>query len=190
MAVILGTIVGLLVAILLTCRNKIIKPILRIYVELFRGSPLMIQLFMIYFCLPRFGLNISMSAAVILSFTLYSGAYIAEIIRSGIESIPKGQWEAAMCIGLSYPKVLIHIIFPQTVKAALAPLVGFYLGLIKDTSLASTIGYVELVRTAKNVMNITGTPFEAYIVVAAVFFIVCWPLSKLVKYIERRQALS
>lgn len=190
MATVSGTVVGVIVAIFQTGRIKAVKPFLRIYVELFRGSPLMIQLFMIYFCLPKFGINVSMASAVFLSFTLYSGAYIAEIIRSGIESVPLGQWEAAVSLGISYPKVLSKVIFPQTIKAALAPLIGFYLGLIKDTSLASTIGYVELVRTAKNVMNITGTPCEAYIVVAICFFAICWPLSKLVQFVERRQVLQ
>lgn len=190
MATILGTILGAVVGIIITGRIKVLKAIFRIYIELFRGSPLLIQLFMIYFCLPKIGINVSMETAVLVSFTLYSGAYIAEIVRSGIQSIPIGQWEAAESIGLTYWQMMAFVILPQIIKVSLAPYVGFCLGLIKDTSLASTIGYLEVVRIAKNVMNLTGTPFESYLVVAACFFIICWPLSLLVKKIERRTVVQ
>lgn len=188
-AVVCGTVLGLLVGIASTSKSVYLKPlrwVLKIYVELLRGCPLLVQLFMVYFGLPYMGINIDVSLTTFLVFTLYSGAYIAEIVRSGIESIPVGQWEAAQCLNIGYWQTMLRIILPQTIKLALASLVGFYIGMIKDTSLASIIGYSELVRNGQSIMNQTGHPFETYIIVGACYFIICYPLSKLVTVIERK----
>jgi polar amino acid transport system permease protein len=189
MAVALGTLLGIIVGVLLTTKIILIKALFRIYVELFRGCPLLVQLFMVYFGLPHIGLNVDLATATVLVFTLYSGAYVAEIVRQGIESISKGQWEAAQSLGLGYFQIMIRIIFPQTIKIVLAPLIGFYIGMIKDTSLASIIGYSELVKKSQTIMNMTTRPFETYILVGLCYFIVCYPLSKLVKYIEKRNTI-
>lgn len=189
-AILFGTILGLIVGIFLTGKNKAIRFALRIYVELVRGSPLLIQLFMVYFGLPRIGFNITLPLTTFSVFTLYCGGYIAEITRSGIEAIPKGQWEAANCLGLNNMQTLFRIILPQTAKIALPSLIGFYIAMIKDTSLASVIGYSELVKKAQSVMNLVSRPFEVYIVVGLCYFIICYPLSKLVKYIERRNEIK
>ncbi|MCR4669145.1 MAG: amino acid ABC transporter permease [Clostridia bacterium] len=191
LAVFFGSILGLIVGILSTTKTKILLPIraiLRVYVELLRGCPLIVQLFMVYFGLPYIGINVSVSVTTFVVFTLYSGAYIAEIVRSGIESIPTGQWEAGYSLNLKYPTILMRIIMPQTIKLALASLVGFYIGMIKDTSLASIIGYTELVRGGQGIMNQTGRPFEVYLIVGICYFIICFPLSKLVTVIERKVA--
>lgn len=185
-AIVLGTILGVVVGILVTTKIKPVRWIMRIYIELLRGCPLLVQLFMVYFGFPYMGINISLNATTIAVFTLYSGAYIAEITRSGIESIPTGQWEAAKSLGLNYPQTMIRIILPQTLKLALSSLVGFYTGMIKDTSLASIIGYGELVKKAQSIMSLTGQPFTTYIAVGLCYFIICFPLSKLVGYIERK----
>lgn len=188
-AVVFGTLLGLLVGIAITTKNVYLKPlrgILKAYVELLRGCPLLVQLFMVYFGLPYIGLNIDVQVTTFIVFTLYSGAYIAEIVRSGIQSISTGQWEAAQCLNLNYRQTMLRIILPQTIKLALAPLAGFYIGMIKDTSLASIIGYSELVRNGQSIMNQTGRPFETYIMVGACYFIICYPLSKLVTVIERK----
>lgn len=190
-AVFFGTVLGLVVGIASTTKNRILKPIriiLKIYVELLRGCPLLIQLFMVYFGFPYMGINIDISLTTFLVFTLYSGAYIAEIVRSGIESISVGQWEAGYSLDLNYMQIMFRIILPQTIKLALSSLVGFYIGMIKDTSLASIIGYSELVRNGQSIMNQTGRPFETYIMVGVCYFIICYPLSKLVPVIERKAA--
>lgn len=185
-AIIASTILGLIVGMLFTVKKKPLQLVLRFYVELFRGCPLLMQLFMGYFGLAYIGIRIDIFAAVVLVYTLYGGAYIAEIIRSGIESIPKGQWEAANCLGLKPMDVLKDIILPQSFKISLPALIGFHLGLIKDTSIASIIGYSELLREGKTIMNVTGYPFETYIIVALIYFIICYPLSRYVSWTERR----
>ena len=185
-----STLLGFIVGVLFTSKNKILKAILLFYVELLRGAPLLMLLYMGYFGLSYLGYDIGIWTAVIIVYTLYGGAYIAEIIRSGIESIPKGQWEASRCIGLKNIDIFRYVIIPQTLKISLPPLVGFYLGLIKDTSIAAIIGFSELVREGKTIMNITAKPFETYIIVAIMYFIICFPLSKYVSYMEKRGALQ
>jgi len=187
-AILGGTILGLIVGMLLTTKNKVMRIFLIAYVEVFRGCPLLMQLFMGYFGLSYLGFGISIQAATVGVFTLYGGAYIAEIMRSGIESISRGQWEAAECVGLSRIRTLTDVILPQAFKVSLPPLVGFYLGLIKDTSIASIIGYSELLRESKAIMNITGKPFETYVVVAVIYFMISFPFSKFVSWVERRAA--
>lgn len=186
--IVMGTILGVIIGVILTSKSKILKWILTVYVEIFRGCPLLMLLFMGYFGVAYLGINIDIFPATVGVFTLYSSAYIAEIIRSGIESIPKGQWEAANCIGLTPFYMMKDVILPQSFKISLPPLVGFYLGVIKDTSIASIIGYSELLREGKTIMNITVKPFETYIVVALIYFVICFPLSKFVDYMERKTA--
>lgn len=188
LAVVCGTVFGVIVGLILTNKIFVLRSISKVYVEIFRGSPLLMQLFMVFFGLPYIGIQISLFQATLLVFTLYGGAYIAEIVRSGIESIPKGQWEAAQSIGLDYFKIMRHVILPQTLKVSLPPLVGFYLGLIKDTSIASIIGYAEMVKEGQSIINITAKPFEIYIVISLLYFITCFPLSKIVDWMERRNA--
>ena len=146
--------------------------------------------FLVFFGLAYIKINISLSYTVILVFTLYAGAYVAEIIRAGIQSIPSGQWEAASSIGLNYFQTMRIVILPQIIKISLASLMGFFIGMTKDTSLASIIGYSELVKNSQTVMNTTSRPFETYIVVGLLYFAICYPLSKFVDYVERRRKLK
>ncbi|RIV26171.1 amino acid ABC transporter permease [Alicyclobacillaceae bacterium I2511] len=190
MTIVTSTIVGLIAGLLKTSKHKwLISPIIA-YVEIFRGSPVLIQLFMVYFGLPYLGVSISMFNAVLLVFTLYSGAYIAEIVRAGIESISNGQREAAMTIGLTYSQMMRKIILPQALRVILPPLFGWYISLLKDTSIASVIGYTEMVFQGQNVINMTDRPFEVYLTVAALYFIISYPLSKFVDWMERRRAYA
>ena len=185
-SVICSTLLGVIVGVLFTFQHKAVRFVLRVYVEIFRGCPVLMQLFMGYFGIAYLGIDIDIFTATAVVFTLYGGAYIAEIVRSGIESIPKGQWEAAECVGLSRLNVLRDVILPQSFKVSLPPLIGFHLGMIKDTSIASIIGYSELLREGKTIMNITGFPFETYLIVALIYFVICYPLSKFVSSMERR----
>lgn len=187
--VITSTVLGVIVGMLFTLKNKVVRGVLRVYVELFRGCPLLMQLFMGYYGLAYIGIDINIFTAVVLIYTLYGGAYIAEIVRSGIEAIPKGQWEAARCIGLKPIHVMRDVILPQSFKISLPALIGFHLGMIKDTSIASIIGYSELLREGKTIMNVTGYPFETYILIALIYFAICYPLSKFVSWTERKASL-
>jgi polar amino acid transport system permease protein len=190
LAIVCSTLFGFVTGLALTSKSKGLKAPFKVYVEIFRGSPLLIQLFMIFFGFPYIGIQIGIFETTILVFTLYGGAYIAEIVRSGIESIPKGQFEAAASIGLTYSQTMGKIILPQAMKVSLPPLMGFHIGLIKDTSIASVIGYMELVREGKAIINITSRPFDVYIVISLLYFIVCYPLSRFVSAMEKRTHTS
>lgn len=188
-----GLILGGLTAFGLSAKSKAkpvgaLKGIIRIYVEIFRGSPLLLQLFFGYYGLAYAGIEIGMMAACSIVMILYAGAYICEIIRSGIESIPKGQFEAGCCVGLTYVEVMRFIIFPQAFRIFLPTLMGFFIGVIKDTSVVSLIGCTDLIRQAKVVINKTGLPIQTYALVALIFFIICYPLSLYVRKLEKRRA--
>lgn len=196
-AIVAGTLLGLVVGVMRTSKNKLVAVPVKIYVEIFRGTPLLIQLFMVFFGLPYLGRMvlqlwilkyITIEIATISVFTLYGGAFIAEIVRSGIQAIPKGQTEAANSVGLSHLQTTVSVILPQAFKISLPPLIGFYLATIKDTSIASIIGYNELVKEGQALTNVISAPFEIYLVIAAMYFIICYPLSYLVKKIEERRA--
>lgn len=185
-AVLLSTVAGGAIGLLLTSKIKPLKTFFVGYVYVFRGLPLLLQLFMVYYGLPYLGVEISTEVTVLVVFTLYGGAYIAEIIRGSIEAIPRGQWEAAQCLGMSYLSIVRQVILPQAMKIALPPLVGFYIGMIKDTSIASVIGCVDVLRSGRRVINVISQPFTVYAMVALLFFVICYPLSKLVDKLERR----
>lgn len=186
LAIVTSTLVGLFAGILKTSKYKVISWPISLYIEIFRGSPVLMQLFMVYFGLPYMGISISIFNATLLVFTLYSGAYIAEIVRGGIQAISKGQYEAAQSIGLSYGQMMRHVILPQALKVILPPLVGWYIGLIKDTSIASIIGYSEVLKQGQDIINITDRPFEIYFTIAALYFLISYPLSLVVSWMERR----
>lgn len=185
--IITSSILGFLVGILYTLKCKPLRAVLTVYVQLFRSCPILMLLYMGYFGMAYLGFNIDTFPATVLVFTLYGGAYIAEIIRSGIESVPKGQWEAAHCVGLSLVQIMKDVILPQSLKVSLPALVGFYLGMIKDTSVASIINCVELLKQGKSVAMNTSKPFETYFVIALLYFVICFPLSKFVAWLERRE---
>lgn len=197
-----GTALGLAASLAKTGRFRWLSIPASLYIEIFRGSPLLMQLFMFYFGLPYLGQmmassnpglalalqNLPQFSLTVLVLTLYSGAYIAEIFRSGWQSIPRGQFEAASALGLSYFLTIRKVILPQMMKIVYPPLVGFYIGLIKDTSLASIIGCQELVKQGQSIINTTSRPFEIYLAISAIYFLICYPLSQLVARAERRQA--
>ncbi|MGW1024951.1 amino acid ABC transporter permease [Streptomyces sp. NPDC002577] len=182
-----GTLLGLAVAALRTSRIPIVAQLARAYLEVFRGTPLLIQMLFLYFGAAYLGLvGITVFGAALLALTLYQGAYIAEIFRAGIEAVPRGQWEAARVLGLTRSRTFLSVILPQTRTIVLPPLVGQYLSLIKDTSIAVVIGYVELVRQGQAVIDRVGSPATSYIAVAVLYFVICYPLSLLVRRMERK----
>jgi polar amino acid transport system permease protein len=182
-----ATLLGLVVAAVRTSRVPVLAQLGRGYLEVFRGTPLLIQMLFIYFGAAYLNLaGLTVFGAALLALTLYQGAYIAEIFRAGIEAVPRGQWEAARVLGLPRVQTFLSVILPQTRAIVLPPLVGQYLSLIKDTSIAVVIGYVELVRQGQAVIDRVGDPATSYLAVAVLYFVICYPLSLLVRHMERK----
>jgi polar amino acid transport system permease protein len=185
-AIVAGTAVGTVVTVLRVLEIRALNLVLRGYVELFRGTPLLMQLFFIYFGLPLLGYEIDKFWAAFVAISLYSGAYVAEALRAGVEAVPRGQIEAAVALGLSFPQRLWDIIRPQALRVALPPLVGIYVAVIKDTSLATVIGYNELTRRGMELLLQYGRPMEFLLTVGLLYFFICFPISKLSEWLERK----
>ncbi len=145
-------------------------------------------IFMVYFALPmlEIGINFSKSFSAVMALSIYAGAYLGEIVRGGIQSVPKGQFEAADALGLTYAQKFQHIIVPQALKFIIPPGIGFFIALIKDSSLVSVIGYIDLTKAGKVVSNLTYNPIASFLVVAAVYFVLCFGLSKASYYFESK----
>lgn len=189
--ILLGILIGVIMGILRTNRqSKVLRRIAVVYIELFRSVPLMLLFIVAYFGLVSLGLNVSRFVAVLAAFALYNGAYIGEVVRAGIESIGHGQWEAATSIGLSYPQILRYAILPQAVKIMIPPAIGVVIAAVKASSLASVVGYVELLLAARHVIARTYAPLLVFGLISAVYFVICYPLSILSKRLERRQQKS
>lgn len=156
------------------------------YVQLFQGTPLLMQLFLAYFGIALFGINTSPWVAAALALTLYTSAFLAEIWRGCVASIPKGQWEAAQSLALNFGEQLRHVVLPQALRIAVPPTVGFLVQVVKGTALASVIGFVELTKAGTMITNATFKPFVVYSCVALMYFALCYPVSLYARGLERR----
>lgn len=185
-AFLLSVILALFLAIVQVANIKILKQISQIYIWIFRGTPLLVQLFIIFFGLPSFGIMLDAFPAAVLAFGLNLAAYNAEVIRSAILSVPAGQTEAAYLIGLSYPQLMVRVILPQALPTAFPPLFNNLISLLKDTSLASSITVIELFTTAQQIAARTFEPFALYCEAAVVYLIFCTALTWVQGYIEKR----
>ncbi|TAG47029.1 MAG: amino acid ABC transporter permease [Betaproteobacteria bacterium] len=185
-----GGIVGLLMLFARIGGGRAVKALIAGYVQVFQGTPLLMQLFLVYFGLAALGLPTSAWTAAAVCLTLYASAFLAEIWRGCVDSVPRGQWDAAKSIGLSFTQQLRWIILPQAGKIAIAPTVGFLVQVIKGTALASIIGFVELTKAAQMITNATFKPFVVYTVVALFYFALCYPISWWSKRLEMRLAVS
>lgn len=162
-----------------------------VYIEFFQGTPLIMQLFLVFFGISvLFQINLSAWEAATIALTTYTSAFLADIWRGSIEAIPKGQWEAGRALGLNYVKQMKRIILPQAVKMSVPPTVGFAVQVVKGTSLASVIGFVELTRSAASISNVTFQPFLVFSMAAVIYFCLCFPLSLLSKRLERQFAFE
>ena len=187
LATLFGSIIGLLVGTGMHSRHKALRTVCKVYVNLLRGVPLLIILFFIYFAIPiAFKLNISQSVASVGGLSIYAGAYIGEIVNGAISAIPKGQFEASEALGMKPMQEYIHVILPQAFRILLPSLVGFIIGLVKDSSLVSVIGYVDLTKQGKIVANLTMQPMITFLYVGLINFVICFSLSKLENRIEKR----
>ena len=181
-----GGLVGFAIAILRTTPSRIVRLLTAGYIQLFQGTPVLMQLFVFYYGLAVvFGMQVDAWPAVALAFTLYAGAFLGEIWRGSIQAIPRTQWEASACLSLGYLQQLRFIILPQAMRISIPPTVGFLVQLIKNTSIAAIIGFVELTRAGQLMVNVTFQPMVVYPVVAALYFALCWPLSLLSRFLEK-----
>ena len=155
------------------------------YVQLFQGTPLLMQLFLAYFGLGLLGINVSAWVAAGMALTLYTSAFLTEIWRGCVIAIPKGQWEAADSLALSFTEKLRHVVGPQALRIAVPPTVGVLVQVIKGTALASVIGFVELTKAGTMITNATFQPFTVYACVALMYFALCWPVSAASRKLER-----
>ena len=185
-----GGIVGLLLLYLRIGGGRLVQTLVGGYVQVFQGTPLLIQLFLTFFGISLFGVSVSPWLAASVCLTLYSSAYLAEIWRGCVDSVPKGQWEAAKSLALSFAQQLRFVVLPQAAKIAVAPTVGFMVQIIKGTALASIIGFVEITKTGGMIANATFQPFLVYSFVALFYFVLCFPLSLLSKRLELKLAIS
>lgn len=161
-----------------------------LYIQLFQGTPLLLQLFLVFFGLPLLGVDVTPLMAAAIALTLYASAFLAEIWRGCVDAIPRGQWDASDSLGMNFLTQMRYVILPQSFKIAIPPTVGFLVQLIKSTALASIVGFNELTRTGQIVANATFEPFLIYGLVALIYFAMCYPLTVGSRVLERRMRIS
>ncbi|MBS0446230.1 MAG: amino acid ABC transporter permease [Proteobacteria bacterium] len=183
-----GAIGGLAVALARTSEARWPRLVATGFVRLFQGTPLLLQLFLIFFGAPVVGIDINPWVAAGVALILNTSAFLGEIWRGCIEAIPRGQWEAADALGLAYASRMRDVVLPQAARIAVAPSVGYVVQVVKGTSLAAIIGFTEVTRAGQIINNATFQPLVVFSVVAAIYFVLCWPLSLAAGRLERRQA--
>jgi polar amino acid transport system permease protein len=181
-----GGLVGLSLLVLRLSPAQWTHRWIAVYVQVFQGTPLLMQLFLAYFGIALFGINTSAWVAAGLALTLYTSAFLTEIWRGCVAAIPKGQWEAAQSLALNFGEQLRHVILPQATRIAIPPTVGFLVQVIKGTALASVIGFIELTKAGTMITNATFKPFLVYSCVALLYFALCFPISLYARTLERR----
>ncbi|MEV7004904.1 amino acid ABC transporter permease [Streptosporangium sp. NPDC051022] len=182
----LGFVLGGFVTLARVSRHRVLKAAAIVYVSVFRGTPLLIQIMLVYFGLPQLGVQIPPIPSAILTFTLYSGAYLSENFRGGLLAVDRGQWEAAGSMGMTYGLALRRIIFPQALRVATPAIGGRFIALMKDTSLASVITVVELTRVAESVGSSSFRYVEAFVTAGVVYWLINTTLSVGQEVLERR----
>ncbi|NET10696.1 MAG: amino acid ABC transporter permease [Symploca sp. SIO2B6] len=183
-----GGLAGFLVMLMRISPISAIKYVSWFYSECIQGIPLLILLVFMFFGLSIVGFELSPWLSATIALTVYASAFLGDIWRGAVESVPREQWEAANALSLSYFQQLGLIILPQALRRAIAPTVGFLAQLIKGTSLASAIGFVELARSATNITNVTFEPFYVYLLTAIIYFCICFPISIFSRKLEKKLA--
>jgi len=187
MAFVGGGLVGMGLLLLRFARVRGAATAVAWYVQIFQGTPLLMQLFLVYFGLALLGMDTSPLVSAAICLTLYASAYLTEIWRGCVNAIPKGQWEASTTLALNFTQQMRHVILPQALRVAIAPTVGFLVQIIKGTALASVIGFVELTKAGQMISNATYQPFLAYTFVGLLYFALCYPLSWWSQRLENRR---
>ncbi|VVE45845.1 amino acid ABC transporter permease [Pandoraea soli] len=189
MSMVFGLVIGVSVAIMGIGNVRVLRGIARTYVSIMRGTPLLVQIFVIYYGLPGVGIALDPTPAGVLTLSLNVGAYLSESMRGALEGMPRGQWLAAYSLGLSYWQTLRYVIAPQALRIAVPSLGNSLISLIKDTSLVSVITVTELLRSAQEVIATTYQPLPLYLACAAIYWVLSTGLSALQRRIEKRLAL-
>ena len=188
-ASVMALVIGLLTGLCRISKNLTLRGLATIYVEFIRGTPLLVQIFIAYFFIGTV-FNLNRNVAGVGALSIFAGAYVAEIVRAGIQSIPRGQMEAARSLGMNVFQAMFHIILPQALKRTLPPLAGQFISLIKDSSLVSVIAITDLTKSGREIITSTFATFEVWLTVAAMYLVVTSLMSQLVFYLERRFAVS
>jgi polar amino acid transport system permease protein len=181
-----GGIVGLGILLARVSSRPWLRKSAEIYIGLFQGTPLLMQLFLVFFGLPLIGMRIEPWSAAVVGLTLCASAFLAEIWRGGVEAIPLGQWDAAKSVGLHYVEEMRLVILPQAFVITRAPMVGFLVQLVKMTAVTSIIGFEELMRASNAINNATFEPFTVYGLVALIYFAMCFPLTRYARHLQLR----
>lgn len=185
---VLGTLIGLVLGLATTSPSRTARWIGSAYVHFIRGIPLLIIIFFAYFGIPLMFPSVKLSPFVtaVIALTAFAAAYMAEIFRGSINAVAKGQTEAAAALGLSYARTQRYVVLPQAMRIAVPPGIGFLIALVKDSSLVTVIGFIELTRAGTIVSNLTADPIATYSVVAAMYFVICYGVSRLGRWYENR----
>jgi His/Glu/Gln/Arg/opine family amino acid ABC transporter permease subunit len=186
-AIVLGFALGIMIGLGRLSASRWIKIPTTGYVEFFRGVPLVMVIFWIWFIIPAMlGKSLPEYAIALTAFVLFEAAYLGEIVRAGIQSVPRGQIEAAAATGLTHGRTMRHVVLPQALRNMIPALVTQFIVLLKDTSLASIIGYVDLTKAAQIVNNREVRPFELYIFIAVIYWLCSYGMSRYARFLERR----
>lgn len=181
-----GSLLGFVVALGRIAPSRWLRGSVMVYVQLVQGTPLLILMFLAYFGLSIAGLDVSPLVAAGLAMTVYASAYLGEIWRGSLQSVPRTQWEAAECLSFSASQRLFLIIVPQALRIATPPTVGFLVQIVKNTSLASVVGFIELARAGQVINNALFEPFLVFSIMAVLYFALCYPLSLWAHALETR----
>jgi polar amino acid transport system permease protein len=181
-----GGLLGFTIALLRVLGGSDVTFVVKPFVDLIRGTPLFVQLLAVYLMSSALGFSLSPLMAAIVGLSINAGAYLSEIIRGAITAVPRGQTEAGLAVGLSPLYVVWGIVLPQTLPVIVPASMGFFIGLVKDTSLAYVVGVLELTRAAKDIVDRTLEPFGTFVIVMMIYFALCYPLSVLVRVVDRQ----
>ncbi|HEY6935188.1 MAG TPA: amino acid ABC transporter permease [Marmoricola sp.] len=187
---VIGTLLGMVLGLAATSPSRIARWLATAYVYFIRGIPLLIIVFFAYFGIPLIFPELSLPAfaTAVIALTVFTAAYMAEIFRGSINAVPKGQWEAAEALGLGYFKKLRYVVLPQAMRIVVPPAIGFLIALIKDSSLVTVIGFVELTHAGTIISNLTANPILTYSVVAVFYLVICYGVARLGRWYEQRSS--
>jgi polar amino acid transport system permease protein len=185
LVIVIGTFLGIVLGLSKLSKNRILRYPANFIVELTRDTPIIMQMFFIFFGLPALGIRLKTFPSAALAMSFFAAGNTAEIVRGAISSLPAGQFDAAKSLGMNYFQMMIYVIIPQALRRMMPPMMGLFTTLIKDTSLAAIIGAFELTRAGQEVIERTFRSLEIYLVVAAIYFIICYPLSYYTRKVEK-----
>jgi polar amino acid transport system permease protein len=189
-AFVCGGALGLAILFMRTSKSRMLRVFTKGYIEVFQGTPLLMQLFLLFFGVSLGGVEVPPWLAAGIALSLFTSAYLAEIWRGCVEAIPRGQWEASSSLAMTYVEQMRHVILPQALRIAIPPTVGFSVQVVKATAVTSIIGFVELTKAGSMITNATFAPFTVYGLVALMYFALCYPLSVTAKKLERKMNVS